>query len=818
MHTTTDMVPLRGADLTDHPYGHEGILVGLRKVADKIAKGRVHDDVISWSGHKLVEAGKPSGNLARAEALFDAFAKQYAYMHDQRGIERMADAQLTLGDGKNKKPRYPGGDCFAEGTLLLTEGHRLVPIERIEMGTRIWGLNGWTEVLIHRNKGTLPVTVVTLNNGSQLRLTDDHKMNVLVCHRHKRSDNSDSTERPCSCPVSERTMEQVRVADLKPGMVLPSPERLPFGNDTSLKAEQAYVEGLYVADGWSEEGRFSISGLDGGPKEAQKREVEAICKKVGLSTYWHKKYISVNDAWWAGRMSEMGTRAPEKHLLSLDLAESQARETLRGVMADSGKNTCGEGRTFTTTSRLLAVQVRLLHKMLGVSCGWSHIEDHGGLGKNPIWRLTTRAGYADKRQEKLLRVREVLSEVEEATCYDIQTEDGMVYLPEHDVTVHNCDDAVIAYGAACEAAGIPTAVVGAAFGQDRGISHVLLMVSDGQGKWVYADPSAKGYKFGQYKTPTREIIIDTLSGEILCDDTMCSPRMAGRVLNDDALGSKFLSLSDEAPEGAIDCFDLGEPVLAPLGVLKGLGDVGVLSEQDRAFVRGGLDEAKGALSEMRRWFDVASQACKVLDAPPLGHQMLFNADDLQRAVNLEAMLEVAIDAWEGVLDGRRQFGLSESLLGADLVVAPLPSDTRYVGFDLKRRLPELYALGSNDRINIAKNTLGAFPILGVAIAVAVVTFSISGAVAADALSKAKQAEAAAAAAANQAEYELIKAGKTDELVRVQQARRLILVEQNKGSLGGQVKQAAEGVGDLAVKGFAAVGLFLLLREGLKFVK
>lgn len=491
----TDMVPLRSATLTDHPYGHEGILAGLRKVAEKIQAGRIHDDVISWSGHKLVEAGKPSGNLARAEALFDAFAKQYAYMHDPRGIERMADAQLTLGDGKSKKPRYPGADC---------------------------------------------------------------------------------------------------------------------------------------------------------------------------------------------------------------------------------------------------------------------------------------------------------------------------------------DDAVIAYGSACEAAGIPTAIVGAAFGADRAISHVLLMVSDGNGKWVYADPSAKGYKFGQYKTPTREIIIDTLTGEILCDDTMCSPRMAGRVLNDDALGSKFLSLSNEAtpPAGAIDVFDLGQPsVRAPLGVLKGLGDVTALSDADRAYLTSVLSESKNALSELRRWFEVGSRACQIVGAPSLGNLPLFGPDDLQRAVNLEAMLEVAIGAWEDVLAGRRTIGLSEGgLFGADLVVESLPSDTVYVGFDLKKRLPELYSIATNDRVNVAKSTLGAFPILGVAIAVAVISVAISGGVAADAYGKAKQAEAAAAQATAQAEYDLVKAGKTDELVKVQQARNLLATEQSKQTVGAQVAQAAQGVGDLAVKGFAAVGLFLLLREGIKAMK
>jgi len=328
-------------------------------------------------------------------------------------------------------------DCFPEGTLLLTEGHKIVRIEDVKPGTKIWGLHEWTPVEAKTFKGTLDIDAVRLNNGSTLCLTEDHKVYVLECPEHGHC------EKLCSCPPEARREVRMRVKDLEPGMVLATPKRLPFGSEAG-DPDRAYVEGLYVSDGWSDKtrnNRFSISGKDGFPKEDQKHEVERIAKKLGMPTTWHERYITVNDPDWAVRMQLMGGHAPEKRILDLNLNESMTVATVRGVMADSGKNSTGPGRTFTTTSRELSVQMRVLHKMLGRTCGYSHIENHGGLGKNPIYRLNVRQkSEGVEKQEKLLRVSEIERSVGEAPCWDIQTGDHKVYLPEHDVTVSNCDD------------------------------------------------------------------------------------------------------------------------------------------------------------------------------------------------------------------------------------------------------------------------------------------------------------------------------------------------------------------------------------------
>jgi len=326
-----------------------------------------------------------------------------------------------------------GADCFPVGTVLLRDDYTLIPVEELHAGVRIWGRDKWSTVERVWYKGILELDAIRLNNGSTVKLTPDHHAYVAVCREHEHSDRS----KPCWCRLESRDIRRISVADLEPDMVLVVPERLPFGTEV-MDPDRAYVEGLYIADGWcSHNAAFSIAGKDGHPKEEQKREVEVICERLGLSTHQHERYITVKDAEWVLRMQQMGGHAWEKHALSINLDEGAAGQLLRGIMADSGINRCGS-RTFTTTSRQLAMQVRVLHRMFGVSCGYSYIEDHGGLGDHPIWRLSTREPKA--HAEKLLRVKEIERSVLSAPCWDIATDDHCVYLPEHDVTVSNCDD------------------------------------------------------------------------------------------------------------------------------------------------------------------------------------------------------------------------------------------------------------------------------------------------------------------------------------------------------------------------------------------
>lgn len=500
-----------------HPPGERGVNYSLEQVAERASQGSVDPRIRAWAIECLDRARKRDlpvkGSLARARVLLRA-VQEKLWVPDPVAAEFMAGAHLTACVDKDA-PCFRGGDCFPVGTLLLTDEHKLLPIEEVRAGTKIWGLNQWTEVQASKYKGILPVTVITLNNGSQVKLTEEHFVTVAECEKHSHTD-----DKPCSCPVDTRALKKLRVSELQEGMVLLTPDRLPFGKEET-DVDRAYIEGLYIADGWSDQNsRFCISGKDGFPKEEQKHFVEKYCSEQGIHTRWHEKYIAVNDSEWSLRMQQMGSKARDKHLLSLNLGEGTASAYLRGVMADSGKNTKGPGRTLTTTSRLLAIQARVLHKMFGISCGWRYIENHGGLGENPIYRLGVRGNMrADGRAPWLLRIKDIERNVVSAPCYDIQTEDHYVYLPEHDVTVNNCDDLTVLLAAAFASVGIHTLIVGHAYDKGRHISHVLA-AAYASDQWWYADPSTD-FPLGKCEPFTRERLLGVPNAKLICDKDVC---------------------------------------------------------------------------------------------------------------------------------------------------------------------------------------------------------------------------------------------------------------------------------------------------------
>jgi hypothetical protein len=406
--------------------------------------------------------------LARAEPSTEARRELLAHAATLRDVK-------TLG----------AGDCFPEGTLLLRDTYDLTPVEAIRAGDRIWGDKEWTTIEAAVPKGSRSITAIRLNNGSTLRLTEDHKVYVAICPRHCRR----VTTAPCACPQDECQIERIRVADLQIGMRLTQPSRIAFGADDRDPARH-YVEGLYLSDGWSEEYRFFISGQDGCPKEAQKREVEAIAKRYGIDTRWHRKYLALNDPEWTrDRIAFMGAGAPNKRAISLNLQEAQARELLRGIMADSS----ADGGTFTSTSRTLAIQTRVLLRMLGTSCGAAFITDHGGLGKNPIHRLYLRND--GKAVNKRLRVKDIVRGLSEEMTYDLQTTDHKVYLPEHDVTVSNCDDATILLAALHKAAGFKNVRARIVSTDAEYWEHVYTMIGlprTQSSTFVALDPTVRG--------------------------------------------------------------------------------------------------------------------------------------------------------------------------------------------------------------------------------------------------------------------------------------------------------------------------------------
>jgi hypothetical protein len=470
------------------PSGEEGTRATLKIMKQLVLSpwGHRNPEVV-WLARQIVEGVSPGATKdyrAQAEAILQFMKKNVDYRLDPSGLEYVPTPWYTLlVTGRE--------DCFTQGTkVLLREGMRLVPVETLRKGDEIWGLDRWSKVTnVWGDKGVLPTWRITLNNGGSMRLTPDHKVFVARCNRHVGRVKS----RPCACPVDEREVIRVRVSELRPGMVVTQPSEIDYGTG-EMDPERALVEGLYLSDGWTTESRdFRISGLDGKPKEAQKLRVQEICERLGIRTNWHRKYITVNDPDWTVRLKQMGTRAPQKRAPSINLMKECADALLEGILADSGKNTKGDSLTFTSTSYDLWLQARVLLKMQGMECSSWFIRDHGGLGKNPVWRLATRdKNRSDGNRPKLLRVKEVERDEVALPCFDIETDDHHVWLPEADWTVSQCDGHATAIAALAMALGMK-----AGFRTVRGDpsrpnqwSHVYAVIGIGQGgktTWLTAD-------------------------------------------------------------------------------------------------------------------------------------------------------------------------------------------------------------------------------------------------------------------------------------------------------------------------------------------
>jgi hypothetical protein len=116
----------------------------------------------------------------------------------------------------------------------------------------------------------------------------------------------------------------------------------------------------------------------------------------------------------------------------------------------------------------------------------------------------------DGKRQKVLRVKKVEKNIGEAPCWDIQTSDHYVYLPEHDVTVSNCDDLVVALGSALMSIGIPIRIVGQSFAKTDSPTHVLLAIETPFGLQKI-DPSSRRFRVGEFHPAVREWIIDPMA-------------------------------------------------------------------------------------------------------------------------------------------------------------------------------------------------------------------------------------------------------------------------------------------------------------------
>lgn len=315
-------------------------------------------------------------------------------------------------------------DCLPITTKVLCRNRGMVELQHLSVGDEIWDGLKWTMVLAYFPKGVLPVKSAFLNNGSVLTATDDHRM-LLVPKTKKGYSNKENA------PVEKRFCE------LSVGDDLYQPVNdTNFGN-ISLDPDDAYILGLYISEGWSSDHRVGFSGIENS-KGHRERLIE-ICIRNGYKFYEQERSVTISNKSIKALVDECGKYGPEKHLPHINFDRQTTEILLDALDADShiGKNGRKKGQiTFSTTSEILALQYRLLRRKLGQSVSIFKVDNHGGLGKNPIYRVYVRGANTKKLWAKITNV---VDEGLACEVCDITTESGTFYLPENDIIVHNCD-------------------------------------------------------------------------------------------------------------------------------------------------------------------------------------------------------------------------------------------------------------------------------------------------------------------------------------------------------------------------------------------
>lgn len=389
-------------------------------------------------------------------AFFAAMKARVRYTLHPRSGDRYQTLRRTIEMGV--------GDCLPATTRLLRDDGTTPEIAEIREGDTIMGDGAWTRVTKTWNKGIRSTLVFHLSNGARLTCTPGHRLFVVprvtaAGHPATPRNRAGYTSGPREGALEVRARE-VMVGD---DLLCPESIPLPLAEDAS-DPDLAWLLGAFVADGWAEADKpgFNISGRDADArksqagkrnKEGQKQRVQEIAARYGYETRWAPKSIFVRSPEWLTQMLACGRGAPRKRVPQLRWGRAQTEALLAGLAADAGVSGGSGTLVYSTTSEELARQLRMLWRGMGKGVGIRRVDAHGGFGLNPIYRVIVRGSGESGREGKRYPRVVAIEQGAPTDVVDIETDTHRFWLPDSDVTVHNCDNQTIAMDTMAHIAG-----------------------------------------------------------------------------------------------------------------------------------------------------------------------------------------------------------------------------------------------------------------------------------------------------------------------------------------------------------------------------
>lgn len=431
-------------------------------VAAMIRKGREHPRVRKVAAQILAKRCGDKWCVpekdwkAEVRAIFDAVRSRVRYTRDFVHKDLYQHPLRTL--------EWGVGDCLPEDTLLLTRDG-FVPIEHVVAGDEIHDGERWTAVVQTWDRGLKDIVRLTLNNGSVARVSTTHKMlNVPLC---------DGAAGAYDAAV------EVLAGNIVTGTDLLQPRTFAGVDCQDLTDSEAFLIGAYLAAGCGiyknsatrAVCEISIAGVPRG-KGIRERVIN-ILEARGTRHHQYSREVRF-DAREFPCLFDLGRIALEKHLPTFRFSTSTVATIVQAMnMGDGGVATSGKSFVYSTISPLLALQYRVLNRMLGQSTHVAMVTDHGGFGTHPVYRITVRS---NDRLRAWARVRSVELEDDPAQCYDLTTESGRIYLPAADVIVRNCDDQTIVLASLLQSVGYPIRLRVIRTHDSNDWNHIYLLV------------------------------------------------------------------------------------------------------------------------------------------------------------------------------------------------------------------------------------------------------------------------------------------------------------------------------------------------------
>lgn len=350
------------------------------------------------------------------------------------------------------------GDCFTGDTeiLCIEQGeYKRIPIRDLESKvgqvyalSYNWETDQWEPKLITKfwRQGVRKVVQVTLRNGTQFRVTPDHR---FFTHRYGRLKVKNQQ--------LQRTFEEKSLRDIEPGREalacarqIPALDAIPQASSHLL-----WLEGAYVAEGWHDPktgGHLCIAS----DNPLYRQETLSHLTALGASGRESKRqvhaYVSVHKSWVKDHLWTVGFDSYSVHMFPRHLSGNpeQLETWLDGYARGDGYlhpvNTCQGScrmRVYNTQSDQLAKDLRLVHLILGRPLHVGRVRDPRP-HRQTRWMLTENTNSLFNRpiRPDIGRVSiKSVEEVGEEEVFDITVADNHNFLlADSQVLAHNCKD------------------------------------------------------------------------------------------------------------------------------------------------------------------------------------------------------------------------------------------------------------------------------------------------------------------------------------------------------------------------------------------